>query len=413
MAQPDAAFGQPCRSEAQVTLRVDLGASGVFPTVTWASGNAAALLRVAARIRAWNLQHPGQAYSVPAGQFQTYNCRAITGGTDWSLHAWPVAVDINPADNPYVADGTARPHTIPQYFVDAFLAEGFRWGGNWTRPKDYMHFENRNWLGAWDGTYPDHQEFMAPAPQAGGPSISGPSSVDRGGPPPSFETHPGANLFFGVELVTDPALFLDDQATNRTDATYYASWVSEGMHSSNPYFLPDGAWQQLRWAPRIWYRVWTSTSADDWLNSEVSTPNESVGGAPSLVVVGEADAPTSTLPWISGPASADRSGSAPEFDIDPGSNSFHGVELTTDPALFSDDQNDQRQSGTYYASWVTEGLLAENPYVLPDDAWQALNWASQIWYRVWTSSSSSEWIDMQVSTSDADADSAPSIEIVG
>jgi beta-N-acetylhexosaminidase len=56
-----------------------------------------------------------------------------------SYHSYGVAVDINPATNPYTT-GTA-PHDIPQSYVDAFHHHGWSWGGGWNSVKDYMHFE--------------------------------------------------------------------------------------------------------------------------------------------------------------------------------------------------------------------------------------------------------------------------------
>ena len=84
-----------------------------------------------------------------------FNDRVIAGTTRISMHALGLAVDINPALNPYLAsNGTWYPddrfidrsliepgmfqenHPIVQAFIDC----GFEWGGSWERP-DYHHFE--------------------------------------------------------------------------------------------------------------------------------------------------------------------------------------------------------------------------------------------------------------------------------
>jgi hypothetical protein len=80
------------------------------------------------------------------------------GGTGtWSMHAYGLAVDVNPLENPYVGCGQSRDPRTRKYFdrsrhrplmvtsgtVRAFAAEGWGWGGSWTgTTKDYMHFSS-------------------------------------------------------------------------------------------------------------------------------------------------------------------------------------------------------------------------------------------------------------------------------
>jgi hypothetical protein len=92
-----------------------------------------------------------------------FNCRPVVtarGPKDlWSQHAFGLAVDINPIENPYVAfDGyirnlNARPYrdrslgrpgmiTAGGIVVRAFAAIGWKWGGSWSGDKDYMHFSS-------------------------------------------------------------------------------------------------------------------------------------------------------------------------------------------------------------------------------------------------------------------------------
>lgn len=86
-------------------------------------------------------------------------CYRFVAGTDiLSAHSYGLAVDINPLYNPWVSedtilpaaspydgnpDGEASPHfmTEQDYCVRLFLSYGFSWGGNWSSPKDYQHFE--------------------------------------------------------------------------------------------------------------------------------------------------------------------------------------------------------------------------------------------------------------------------------
>jgi hypothetical protein len=86
-----------------------------------------------------------------------FNCRDIAGTDTWSQHAYGLAVDINPTQNPWVDDhGKVVPRVGSPYVdrtqelpgmihpgdvvVTAFAEIGWRWGGDWSSPKDYMHF---------------------------------------------------------------------------------------------------------------------------------------------------------------------------------------------------------------------------------------------------------------------------------
>ncbi|MFB3737739.1 MAG: M15 family metallopeptidase, partial [Candidatus Velamenicoccus archaeovorus] len=91
----------------------------------------------------------------------SFNCRPIVtpagAGSTWSQHAYGLAVDINPLQNPYVAaDGFVRNRFGRPYrdrsqhlpgmihpgdvVVRAFASVGWGWGGAWSSGKDYMHF---------------------------------------------------------------------------------------------------------------------------------------------------------------------------------------------------------------------------------------------------------------------------------
>ncbi|MFJ5549141.1 M15 family metallopeptidase [Streptomyces sp. NPDC093225] len=87
-----------------------------------------------------------------------YNCRAVTGHPGLrSQHSYGDAVDINPAENPYVdRNGTVHPPGATAYLARrdrtrpgvvlpggavaaAFAEVGWQWGGRWNLP-DYQHF---------------------------------------------------------------------------------------------------------------------------------------------------------------------------------------------------------------------------------------------------------------------------------
>jgi prefoldin subunit 5 len=75
-----------------------------------------------------------------------YNCRLITGGTDWSLHAYAIAGDFNWQTNPY---GPNLVTDMPPEMIRDIEAlrtkrskkQVFRWGGRYSGNKDAMHFE--------------------------------------------------------------------------------------------------------------------------------------------------------------------------------------------------------------------------------------------------------------------------------
>lgn len=74
-----------------------------------------------------------------------FNCRIITGGSLWSLHAYGIAVDVNWDKNPY---GPNLVTDMPPAMITAIEAlrtrngkQIFRWGGRYSGSKDAMHFE--------------------------------------------------------------------------------------------------------------------------------------------------------------------------------------------------------------------------------------------------------------------------------
>jgi len=87
-----------------------------------------------------------------------FNCRTVPGTNEWSPHAYGRAIDINTLLNPCTyASGYFEPQNAAAYLdrsrndpgllhngdpaVHAFTDRGWRWGGAWTAPLDYQHFE--------------------------------------------------------------------------------------------------------------------------------------------------------------------------------------------------------------------------------------------------------------------------------
>ncbi len=85
-------------------------------------------------------------YLYPIGG--TYNCRAIAGTGQTSMHSWGAAIDLNTSYSDYWrwsrsrGDGAAYRNRIPPEIVAIFERHGFIWGGRWSH-FDTMHFEYR------------------------------------------------------------------------------------------------------------------------------------------------------------------------------------------------------------------------------------------------------------------------------
>ncbi|MCB0991595.1 MAG: M15 family metallopeptidase [Acidimicrobiales bacterium] len=98
--------------------------------------------------------------SMAANNTSAFNCREVAWRPGvWSLHAYGLAIDINPLLNPYVSATRLLPPEGAQYadrglqvagmihgdgpVVEAFASVGWGWGGYWASGKDYQHFDRR------------------------------------------------------------------------------------------------------------------------------------------------------------------------------------------------------------------------------------------------------------------------------
>lgn len=110
--------------------------------------------------------------SLEANNSSSFNCREVVNGTRMSIHAYGLAIDINPLQNPYLAteyeSGKTSVEVLPaqgmEYInrrnirpgmvenilnntnkstvVDVFRKNGFTvWGGDWNYPIDWQHFQ--------------------------------------------------------------------------------------------------------------------------------------------------------------------------------------------------------------------------------------------------------------------------------
>lgn len=91
--------------------------------------------------------------SMEANNSSAFNYRFAVGKSKLSQHSYGTAVDLNPAQNPYIrgelilppgaAYNPAIPGTLTEEspVVQAFLERGWTWGGQWSSLKDWHHFE--------------------------------------------------------------------------------------------------------------------------------------------------------------------------------------------------------------------------------------------------------------------------------
>ena len=110
-------------------------------------------------IEQMQITDPREIHAAPTGDGNTteaFVCRPVRGETAWSQHAYGLAVDIDPFQNPEHRGKIVLPELATSYLdradvrpgmvlpngpvVRAFAAVGWQWGGTWRSLKDYMHF---------------------------------------------------------------------------------------------------------------------------------------------------------------------------------------------------------------------------------------------------------------------------------
>jgi D-alanyl-D-alanine carboxypeptidase len=101
--------------------------------------------------------HGSDFASIQADNTSAFDCRDATGSSSWSEHAFGLAVDLNPCENPYVSASGYEAHKRCRKYVDrslhdrgiihagdkvvrAFASVGWAWGGTWQGARDYQHF---------------------------------------------------------------------------------------------------------------------------------------------------------------------------------------------------------------------------------------------------------------------------------
>lgn len=141
--------GRPHTGELVVNERVAAQVVSVF----------ARLYRARFPIEAMRLVTTADLEAHPTGDGNNtaaFTCRAARKQTRWSAHAYGLAVDVNPFQNPYRRGDLVLPELAGAYLdrgdrrpgmirpggvvTRAFAAIGWTWGGTWRSPRDLMHF---------------------------------------------------------------------------------------------------------------------------------------------------------------------------------------------------------------------------------------------------------------------------------
>lgn len=110
------------------------------------------------RIRLIDAYQADDRRSMRADNTSAFNGRYVSGTTRWSMHAYGLAIDINPVENPWVDGRYVSPPNGAPYadrskrargmihaddvVVRAFRSIGWKWGGDWPGAKDYQHFSS-------------------------------------------------------------------------------------------------------------------------------------------------------------------------------------------------------------------------------------------------------------------------------
>jgi hypothetical protein len=284
-------------------------------------------------------------------------------------------------------------------------------------------------VGATDKAFEDERPFTpgSSAPSAtttaSKPSVTGPEEMKASDPAPEFQVNKGTNNYYIFEITSDPALFDGANDSDRSDDNFYATWRDDNAPNrliDSSYPLPDDVWNRLNASDTLYFRIGTTSSETAWDDYTVSTSNADAQSAPHFTIQpaeatqpAEEPAASSDAPSVSGPDSMAASDDPPVFDVTTGSNPYYIFEITNDTALFDGANDGDRTDDNFYATWRDDSAparLSDSSYTLPQDAWDHLKSSEKLYYRIGTTSSETSWDNYAVSTSDADAANAPSIE---
>lgn len=167
-------------SQSALRLWWSPACSGPFATVAL-NGTGKVMVRasIIEATKALNAVLVAYGYKTRYAETGAYNCRRVTGGSTYSLHAYGIALDINWSTNPYsyrlITDMLRYGDGKMPYRIEAIRtnsgAQVWRWGGKFSSNKDAMHYEitcspsalrsGINWSTVYRGAY---VAYTAPKP---------------------------------------------------------------------------------------------------------------------------------------------------------------------------------------------------------------------------------------------------------
>jgi hypothetical protein len=98
--------------------------------------------------------------SMAADNTSAFNCRFVAGTDRWSMHAYGLAIDLNPVENPYVSGSHVSPPAGEPFADRGRDAPGMVHAGD-PVVKAFERIAGWEWGGAWAGQTKDYQHFSA------------------------------------------------------------------------------------------------------------------------------------------------------------------------------------------------------------------------------------------------------------
>ena len=98
--------------------------------------------------------------SMAADNTSGFNCRYVAGTSRWSMHAYGLAIDLNPVENPYVSGSHVSPPAGREYADRSGDAAGMIHDGDRV-VKAFARRAGWEWLGDGPGPVRDYQHFSA------------------------------------------------------------------------------------------------------------------------------------------------------------------------------------------------------------------------------------------------------------
>lgn len=116
-------------------------------------------------------------------------------------------------------------------------------------------------------------------------AVRGPAVWPRGSGAPTFTVKTVASQFYALEVTRDLALFAETGTLNWTTEKAYATWQHSALIAANTVSLPADAWNRLKTADCLFYRIRTSAAPNRWTNVKCVPPPSEVRTSPLMAIV--------------------------------------------------------------------------------------------------------------------------------